>query len=232
MRRLVPLLLGLAAASFIAGLAFAGPLKFWINPDLGRSEAERNAAQQANTDAYWKKYATWLAEEVAKHRDVHSYPVAEQTVSVANPAATLSDSIARATTIIEATVDSLEFRASADAVVHLTVTKSFKGDGRAAIEVVLPDGLFPDENWDPVLGVVAAIPMLYPGDRVVLFLGPSGLDDGRFVPQAWTGTYRTLNGSLEGVVGNPFASQVEKLGLAALEQSLLDVLGQAPASAP
>ena len=212
MRRILPLVLLVAAASFAAGGVIAGVgAKTWANPDIGRSPQEVERLQKENTDAFWARYAGWVDEQNQKQIDPRAYKVTEIMASTGAPAANLSEAVRTADLTIVGIVKSVQFRATADSVVEIQVTETLRGTSASAtIQVVQLNSLVPDRTWSSAtIGVVEATPMLYPEDRVVLILHKDLSYPGAFNVQLWTGTYRETQGQLRAVVGNPFAATVE-----------------------
>lgn len=161
--------------------------------------------------------AAWRDPAVAQR-----LPVQALDVDSATPAPTLQEAAAKATLIVHGRVTGVEFKAGNPGVntfVTLRVDDVLKGDDALAssdITVVQPGGPvnYPDEH-----GVVAtqllqfpADPILFPGAEAVLFLAPDSNEHGAFW-SAWptTSQYRVVDGVVQAVEGNPFASEVDGL---------------------
>ena len=213
LRKIAGILAVVAVCSFSLGaiVASAGNGKTWDDPDAAfQSDSERLAAQQKNTEAFWAKYADWLAKEVALNRDIRSYPVAGALATVGDPLPTLGEATRKADLVVNGVVQSVQFRASADAVVTLTVRSTLKGAEQSTVQIVIPNGLMPDSSRSSASIVqVEAMPMLYPSDDVLLFLTADVLKPQTYNVLPWTGTYWNSNGKLRAVIGNPFARQIE-----------------------
>lgn len=147
-------------------------------------------------------------------------PVQAMEIDSAAPAATLQEAATKATLIMHGRVTAVEFRAGnagVSTLVTLRVGGVVKGERTLAsstITVVQPGGPvnYPDEH-----GVVTtqllqspADPILFPGTEVVLFLTADSDEQGAFW-SAWptTSQYRVVDGAVQALAGNPFASDVD-----------------------
>lgn len=220
-RTAFPLIAGaIATVAFAAGVVIAGDAyKRWTNPDEGRSPEEVLAAQDANSKAFWARYTTWLENENELGVDPSTYPTTEAMVSTDDPAPTLGEAAKQADLIIMGDVVSLQFRATADSVAKISITDIAKGGAGQTVDVLLPNALMPADEltWTPVLSVVPAMPVLYPGDQVVLFLASDPASDGGMLsPLPWSGTYKINEGTVVPIEGNRFAAAVDDWTLAEL----------------
>lgn len=194
--------------------------------DTGLSDAQKQAAHAAMTKEFWAHYTTWLAEQdYAAH--LREYPVDDLLASVGAPAANLVEAAGKASLIVVGHVDSVDFRVTAtdfgavpDTQIRLIPERSLKGDRPSSFDIVTPCQLMPSPGWQSArIACVEAVPMLYPGDSVVLLLDPNG--DGRtFGIQPWTGLYWLNGGSVKAVAGNPFGPTTASMTADQLEQAL------------
>lgn len=136
------------------------------------------------------------------------------------PAPSLNEAAARADLIMKGSVVSHEFRAS-DTLVRIKVSDVFKGANSSETAVIFPGRLQPYPDWEtPAIGFLESAPIPKPKEELLLFLQSAPLEDGAYSPQAFTGLYVVSADRLEGLEGNPFADQVEALGLGALISQL------------
>ena len=197
-------------------VAASGDSKVGRNPDLGLSDAERMAAHAANSAAFWKRYAAWV-REVGPELDLGAIRVGESLALTAGPAASLVEAVDLAELIISGTVRNVEFLPTADSRASIAVDAIVKGQSAAVVRVASPCMLQPKEDWTiDSIGCAGGMPMLYPDDRVVLLLLDSGLGDGTFAVQPWTGTYWIREDGVHSVEGNPWAAAVDQKSLAEL----------------
>ena len=209
--------IGLMVLAFTVGTAVAtGNLKVFSNPDVGLTAEEVQARHQANSDAFWTRYADWVDEQNASGRDPRTYNVTQSLASIVDPPPTLSEAHRRADAVFVGRVDRVQFRASADTVVSITASEVAKGDERAVFEVLLPVALMPqdDETWSPAIEVVEGIPMLYPGDEVVIFASREPAAPNLVTPQPWTGVYHVRDGVVRAIPGNRLAARVDGTAVA------------------
>lgn len=210
---------GLLVVAFAAGVVVAANgAKSWINPDVGLTAEEVRAAHEANSAAFWDRYAAWIAEINSGGRDPRSYPVTEGLATADDPPSTLSEAVRRAELIVAGEVTGVEFRPSADTVVRVRVSDVARGSAGASVDVVLPVALMPqdDKTWSPAIVAMDAYPMLYAGERVVLFLSTEPATGGLVTPQPWTGVYRVQNGRARAIPGSRLAPIVDGMTMEAL----------------
>lgn len=206
-----------AALSFSAGTILASSEKTWANPDAGRSADEVHDAQQAASNAFWARYPKWVQDQNDGQLDVRGLARYPMLASPGDPAPTLTEATTRAEQIVLGHVDGLTFRPGADTVVNVKVTRTLQGPAVDGIEVIFPGGIQPYPDWDsPSLGVLESAPLPNPGDEVLLFLGRAATNESAFVPQSWTGVYGVNGEALDALEGNPFAYEIERLGLPGL----------------
>jgi hypothetical protein len=205
----------LLAIGLIAGAAFGASdwKTIWTDPNEGLSYEDRLEEQQANSEAFWRRYAAWLEVETEKGRDPSAYPATGMLATFPDPAPRLSDAISLAKLVVVGEVSRVSFNASGYVVAEVSVVDVPKGEPIDVIEVALPSRLMPqdDDTWAPVLVEAEAIPTLNLKDSVVLFLDESPVTAGSYEPLPWTGVYRQEGTKLVAVPGNPFATVVEAM---------------------
>lgn len=154
-------------------------------------------------------------EQNSSGRDPRSYPVTEGLATPADAPTTLAEAERLAAMVIAGEVADVEFRGSADTVVTITVNKVAKGAPGNSIEVLLPVSLQPadDVTWAPTIVQTEAVPMMYPGEEVVLFLNAEPGSE-LVTPQPWTGIYRVQDATLRALPGNNLAVRVNGLTIA------------------
>jgi len=219
-----------AAIVLIAVVAYAGGTygadaagaKSAVDPDIGMSESARMAAHEQNSAAFWAHYDAWVRQVDAS--DLKAIHTEQLMASVQASADNLLDSVARADVVVLGRVTSVKFQPTADAVVQVQVDKRIKGSAGDVITLVVPWMLLPSKDWKEVgIGYVEAVPVMYPGDSVILLLQSDPGHPGAFGVQPWSGLYQIADGSIHAVDGNPFAKEVQSMS----EATLLDTLTRA-----
>ncbi|MBI2776287.1 MAG: hypothetical protein HYX57_03320 [Chloroflexi bacterium] len=208
-----PLVALVAVAALGAGTLAIGAdnLKQWVNTEAGKSDAEKAKEFEQGRQAFQAKYEAWLADFVAQGRDPRKLQRVEMLATALDPQLDLSAAVAKASAIVAARVDSVEFLPSATSIVTLSVTQTAKGDSVKTIRILQAGGPAPDPNWgEDTLSFAESDPLLLPGDEAVLFLeGPDS--DGIYSVQSFTGSYAIKDGRPRALEGNPFAGQVDAL---------------------
>lgn len=221
MRVRFALVVSLAFLAFFAGLVLAGDPKAWVDPDAGRPEPERRAAQEANSKAFFARYESWIAEQNANEVDWGKLPAYDLLASYAGPSLTLADAVARAERWVSGEVQRLTFLATGSTEVELLVEQGSADAPGSVLIVEFPGGLYPDENWAPTLGIAEAAPLVFKGDKVTLLLerDPS---TSVLTPEMWTGVYlESVDGRIDALDENPFAGRVETGTADAFVQSVM-----------
>lgn len=208
----IAIALVIAVGAFGAGWTVAsnGNWKSVPDPDLGLSDAEREAAHDANSDAFWSRYAAWV-KEIGPGLDLKGIPITSLLALTADPAASLVDAVDRADLIVRGTIRGVEFLPTGYSRALLAVEDTKKGEEVATVTVASPCSLQPKGDWSiDSIACAESMPMLYPGDEVILLLRDSGLGDGTFTVEPWSGTYWIRAGSVHPVDGNLFGPTVNQ----------------------
>ena len=214
-RRVALAAVAIALAAFGVGWTVAANTnwKFALNPDVGQSDAERAAAHQANSDQFWKHYAAWV-QQVGPTLDLRSTRITGLLAVTSDPAASLADAVDRADLVVAGRVQDVTFLPTGGSVHSIVVDNTLKGNAGSIVKVASPCTLEPNGDWSvESISCADGVPMLYPGDQVVLMTRNSGLGDGTVAAEPWTGIYWVVGSNVRPVDGNPFGSSISTMSL-------------------
>lgn len=176
------------------------------DPDAGLSDEER-MANHANARAEFdQKYREWIANLDVSALDLRALPRGEYMASYGPPFATLTETAMASSLIAIVRVNDVT------ALEHgmrstLTVERVLKGEAANTIVYRQGASFEPTPDWMPAIAESAGyIPMLFPGDRVLMFLNETepGLFD---VAGGATAIYLLEGSRVTPLERNPFASQ-------------------------
>ncbi len=221
---LVSLVLGSVLALVVAVSGFAGaPTTKSIpsDPEQGLTDQQREALHAAELQQFETHYSQWVTRLDVTTLNWSSLRHGSMMGQVLPPPQSLRDAEDRSPSIVVGSVSKITPDPQPyGTTVSFHVERAIKGGAAADINIWQSAHLEPTDDWTSAVIVDAEwAPLLLPGDRYVLFLAPSK-EPGKYTVQDFTGTYRVLNGQIQGLPGNPFAESVNGLG----ETSLISTL--------
>lgn len=129
----------------------------------GKSDTDKAKEYEQGRQAFQAKYEAWLADFVAQGRDPHKLQRVEMLATPLDPQPDLATAVSKASVIVSARVDSVEFRPSATTVVTLGVSRSVKGAPPKTIRILQAGGPAPDPAWgEGTLSFAVNDPLLLP----------------------------------------------------------------------
>src|SRR5229473_2761465 len=139
--------LALGAAFVVISVAAAGSAKGPIvNPDAGRSDADRAATYATMRAEFDARYATWMASLNTSQIDFSALPHAELNAQVVPGEPTLGTAVGHADRIIIGRVVSLQPTINGT-LVAVRVERTMKGEASATIVIRQSSGLRPTADW-------------------------------------------------------------------------------------
>jgi hypothetical protein len=205
---LVALTMGVAAGSG------KGPT---VNPDAGRTDAERQAIYETMRANYEAHYAQWVGSIDLAKIDLSTLPHVAMNVQVVSGQPTLAAAISQADRVVIGTATSLQPTANGTLVI-VQVSRTLKGPQTQSVVIHQASGLRPTPDWRGVfIADSPAEPLLLPGGRVELLLqnSPNGSANGSVSSaleiQSVSGMYYFTAGRARALELNPFAGEVDGL---------------------
>jgi hypothetical protein len=195
----------------------------WTPVDLGKSDQDIRARQQAGETVAEAKYRAWLDNFVASGQDPRSLERRPMDGGrAAPPKPNLATATLDAEAIISGVVEKADYSLGYYAkgfdgtIVTIRLDSVAKGaliQGQT-MQVRMAGGPEPYQDYkDGYLAYAKEAPLLLPGDRAVLFLNRDTV--GEYEPHAFTGVYNIVNGQVRALDGNPFKQVTEGLTEAA-----------------
>lgn len=190
------------------------------DPYAGLTDAEKQAAHEANTAGYQQRYADWLERFVALDIDPGTLERLTFHGRSVEPRATLAEAVGDADLIVHGAAENIAFEFHHMyplASVVFRVESSLRGDAAPGETIVVrfaggphpTSGDFrPDEAF---LIYDEAAPLLLPGMEALLFLQRAEgvpFKPGEYTPQNFTGVYLLEDGRTTALDGNPFGGAI------------------------
>jgi hypothetical protein len=174
------------------------------DPDAGLTDAERTAKYEQLEAEHRARFTAWLECLDFSKLDLELLPRGGATVGYLPGEPTLAAAVDRADAIVLANVAACTITPSGGVEITLDVQETLKGD--PASTLVLTQGTIqPTEDWSgAVLVEYENAPMLFPGDRAVLFLQK---DETGYYVQSISGWYQVVDGKSEASPLNPWGSE-------------------------
>jgi hypothetical protein len=207
------LILSMCAVFGIQAAVGSSPATTFINPDAGKSDAER---RQLHTDAranFDQKYRAWLDDFIKSGNDPRSLERIEISASYPEPLPDLDSAAKDAELIVRGVAKSVRFEPYGGAYVTLEVQQTVKGNS-ASKEIVIHQAGGPMPWRDYKSGYLAVGEnewLLLPGEEALLLLS-SDRQPGTYRVQSFTGTYLVnAQRRVSALEGNPFAAELDNL---------------------
>jgi hypothetical protein len=183
------------------------------NPCYGLSDSECHALITDSEKQFEARLAAWLAEFNSKDIDLRALPTAPLNATYGPTYTDLDSAIGAADVIVLGVAKSVKFEPQW-ASVTLLVEQALKGSPAAEITIRQGGGPEPYPDWDSVvLGIAEADPLLFPGDRALLFLNYGDLEK-TYEVQPVSGHYRLdAHSKVAPLELNPFAVSLDGLAL-------------------
>ena len=212
---------GVGGAITLAASSNKSPV---TNPDRGLADAQRALRYSQLRGAFEAHYTSWL-----EHLDIGRLALGKLPresmlgTGVAAQAQTLAEAVAGAEYIVVGTATAIKPTPFSGTAVTLAVTATVKGPSVKEVTIVQPGGLLPTSDWKGVIVASAPTdPLLLPGQEALLFLTRAA-GSTNFSVQPVTGLYSITRGTVEAVLGNPFAPEVSGRSVAAMKGQIAAV---------
>lgn len=190
---------GRAASAFIFDPSSMPP----TNIDEGLTDDERHDRYSAARDEYQRRYVEFISHLDLTGLDLRAIPRDETTGVYEQPHQSLEAAVASADLI--AIVEVRTFTPTIYGIdSELDIEHVIKGESSGSPLYHQPSRV--EWNADGSLAIseaTSAAPLLFPGDRVLLFLKHSGYDNG-YVPESFTSVNVLTQGVVSPLEGNPF----------------------------
>jgi hypothetical protein len=187
--------------------------KTWLNPDVGRSDADR-----AMTIAQLKdRNAKWVEDFVSSGRDPRQLPVV-QLETWSTGASSVADARSQSTVVVSGTVLSTTYTADPNNLTESVATVRMNGIGRGALPETIQVDQVGGPAWSPTGGELQELqgdPLLLPAQDVVLLLVPASSSSDSYRTVYGAGVYWITGSGLRAPESNPFASEVNGLSVEA-----------------
>lgn len=188
----------------------AGPPSAPGNPDAGLTNAERNqkydavrrqfvSDRAAFRDAF--NHSGYTADSL---RAMRQAPI---MASYVPPPLTLDEAVSQADEIVVGTAQAIRFDKTWFAYSTVAVESVLKGKQLSSIEIQQYGGPAPGSVGETALETSDAEALLFPGDRVILFLKYNDAWKAYYI-EAFTGTYHVQSHQVVPMENNPFDPQL------------------------
>jgi len=183
--------------------------KTWVNPDVGRSDAERAATVAQLKD----RNAKWVEEFVSGGRDPRQLPIVQMDTWSAG-ASSLAEARSQSTAVVSGTVLSTTYKADPNNLTESVATVRVNGIGRGAPPETIQVHQVGGPAWSPTGGELQELqgdPLLLPGQDVVLLLAPASTSSDSYTTVYGAGVYWITSSGLRAPEANSFASEINGL---------------------
>jgi len=179
------------------------------DPDIGLSDAERNAKYEATWNEFQARRKEWIEGLDLAGLDLRSLPRYDNSGDSLPGESDLASAVSRAEVIVVGDVTDIKPTVSGGTRTTLAVKHVLKGGDFSSLEMAQASTLEPTLDWKKTeISDVPAAPLLLPGDRAILFLVNSPI--GYVIPSP-SGWYQVVGGIVNPGPLNPFASEIEGL---------------------
>jgi len=182
-------------------------IPFPTNPDVGLTDAERDAQYQAASKEFDAKFDLWLRDFMVSETDPWSLPTNEISALFVEGQPSLEAATKDADVIGFGIVRSVEFTPYV-ATVRFDLTDAIKGNA-GSVAISQSGGPYPSQDWKTAqLAIAPNDPLLRPGQRALLFLKINSASGHHYV-QSYTGHYEIVDGKVLALQGNPFTTAMD-----------------------
>jgi hypothetical protein len=204
-------LVAIAALVVVTSLSYFGASEALQDrsedPCAGKNDAECEALINQRRAEFDRRYPIWLERVQRQPLDLRSLPQGSDTVEWGLPLPDLPSAVRESEAIAQVQAVDVHF-VPFSAEVTVKVERVVKGTLPSDLAIRQIAALYPGgdgDEWElSSLSVDDAEPLLFPGDRALLFLD---LSDGAYMPQPRTGHYRiNAENRLEALPSNPFGA--------------------------